>query len=118
MPLHGPAMIERFIFASALEPEAAARAVAASPQPPDMIVTSHLSWPKRRLREPLTDIGSLPSKSRSSPHGDRGESSDNVISRVRQGKRDLLVYDAGVTLIVVTLSTSSAQPRSFSTRQR
>jgi hypothetical protein len=30
-----------------------------------------------------------------------GESGDNVLSRVTQGLRDLLVYDAGVTLIVI-----------------
>jgi hypothetical protein len=30
-----------------------------------------------------------------------GESGDNVLSRVTQGLRDLLVYDAGATLIVV-----------------
>jgi hypothetical protein len=30
-----------------------------------------------------------------------GESGDSVLSRVTQGLRDVLVYDAGVTLIVV-----------------
>jgi broad specificity phosphatase PhoE len=102
MPLHGPDMMGRsFIFASALEPRAAARAVAASPQPPDLIVTS----PSQLARETaaratdghwvFTVEEPLLAARRS------GESSDNLLSRVTQGLRDLLVYDAGVTLIVV-----------------
>jgi broad specificity phosphatase PhoE len=102
MPLHGPAMMGRsFIFASALEPEATARAVAASPQPPDLIVTS----PSRLARGTaaratdgrwvFTVEEPLLAARRS------GESGDSVLSRVTQGLRDVLVYDAGVTLIVV-----------------
>jgi broad specificity phosphatase PhoE len=90
-----------FIFASALEPEAAARAVAAAPQPPDLIVTSPSQLARETaaravdghwvftLEEPLL-AARIP-----------GESGDNVLSRVTQGLRDLLVYDAGVTLIVI-----------------
>jgi len=90
-----------FIFASALEPEAAARAVAASPQPPDLIVTSPSLVAREtaaravdghwvfRVEEPLF-AARWP-----------GESDDNVLWRVMQGLRDLSVYDACLTLIVV-----------------
>ena len=90
-----------FIFASALEPEAAARAVAASPQPPDLIVTS----PSQLARETAAHavdgrwvftVGEPLLASRNP-----GESGDNVLWRVTRGLRDLLVYDARVTLVVV-----------------
>jgi broad specificity phosphatase PhoE len=90
-----------FIFASALEPEAAARAVAASPQPPDLIVTSPSESAGETaaravdghcvftIQEPLL-VARNP-----------GESGDNVLWRVTRALRDLVVYDAGATLIVV-----------------
>ncbi len=90
-----------FIFASALEPEAAARAVAASPQPLDLIVTS----PSQLARETGTRAVDgrwvftveEPLLAARSP----GESGDNVLWRLTRALRDLVVYDAGVTLIVV-----------------
>jgi hypothetical protein len=102
MPLHGRAVMGRlFIFASALEPKAAARAVAASSQPPDLIVTS----PSELARETAaraTDghwvfTVEEPLLAARRP----GESGDNLLAHVTQGLRDLLVYDADVMLIVV-----------------
>ncbi len=90
-----------FIFASALESEAAARAVAASPQPPDLIVTS----PSQLARETgaravdgrwvfTVEESLLAARS-------PGESGDNVLWRMTRALRDLVVYDGGVTMIVV-----------------
>jgi broad specificity phosphatase PhoE len=90
-----------FIFASALEPEAAAQAVAASPQPPDLIVTS----PSQLARETagLAVDGRWvftveePLRAAQSP----GESGDNVLWRVTRALRDLFAYDARTPVVVV-----------------
>jgi broad specificity phosphatase PhoE len=90
-----------FTFASATEPETAARAVAAAPQTPDLIVTSPSQLARETaaravdgrwvftVEEPLL-AARIP-----------GESGDNVLWRVAQALRDLLVYEARVTLIVI-----------------
>jgi broad specificity phosphatase PhoE len=90
-----------FIFASAFEPEAAAQAVAASPQPPDLIVTS--PSPLARETAGLAVGGRWvftveePLLAAQSP----GESGDDVLWRVTRALRDLFVYDAVAPLVVV-----------------
>jgi hypothetical protein len=94
-------MARSFIFVSALAPEAAARAVAAAPQPPDLIVTG----PSRLARETAARavdghwVFTVEEPLLAARRPD--ESGDDVLLRVTQGLRDLLVYDAGVMLIVV-----------------
>jgi broad specificity phosphatase PhoE len=90
-----------FIFASAREPEAAAQAVAASPQPPDLIVTSPSTLARETagravdgrwvftVEEPLLAARSP------------DESGDNVLWRVTRALRDLFAYDARTPLVVV-----------------
>jgi hypothetical protein len=90
-----------FIFASALEPEAAARAVAASPQPPDLIVTSPSQLARKTAARAIDGHWVFTVEEPLLAARRPGESSDNLLLRVTQGLRDLLVYDAGVTLIVV-----------------